>query len=148
MSVPETGRHRLPLLVIAQASKELTHNEALARLDALVHPVCVDQVNIPPEPGNSDIGKCWLIGASPLAEWVGKSGQIAYWIGGGWRYLVPVEGMRSRILPTGLDAVFSDGQWHFPPAIVDPTAGAVIDMQARTAITTLLSYFRMIGLVT
>jgi hypothetical protein len=37
MPVLETGRHNLPLLAVTQAQKEITHNEALVLIDALLH---------------------------------------------------------------------------------------------------------------
>ena len=37
----QTDRFALPLLATAQAQKEMTHNEALALLDAVVQPVVV-----------------------------------------------------------------------------------------------------------
>jgi len=36
--LPSTPRLALPLLAVAQAQKEVTHNEALALLDLLVQP--------------------------------------------------------------------------------------------------------------
>lgn len=60
----ETGRHKLPCLAVSQAQKEITHNEALALIDALVHPVVEEQLSVPPAPTDADIGKCWLIGSA------------------------------------------------------------------------------------
>ena len=37
----QTDRLSLPLLAVAQAQKEATHNEALVLIDALVQPVVV-----------------------------------------------------------------------------------------------------------
>jgi hypothetical protein len=145
MSLTETGRHRLPLLAVSQAQKEITHNEALARLDALVHPVFQDELNDPPLPTANDIGKCWLVASAPTAAWAGKARHIAYWIGGGWRHAAPTEGMRARLLPSRAEIIFSNGSWQKPVIVSNPAAGTVVDVEARAALATLLSYLRLTG---
>jgi hypothetical protein len=145
MPTPMTGRHQLPFLVVSQAQKELTHNEALARIDALLHPVVQQQLAVPPSPVDADIGKCWLIATGATGAWTGKSGQLALWIGGGWRYLAPVEAMRIRSTANGTDLIWTGGQWITAPTIAFPVDGSVIDVEARAAIAALLSHFRMIG---
>ena len=145
MPTMETGKHKLPYLAVSQAQKEITHNEALALIDALVHPVAEEQLSVPPAPTDADIGKCWLVGSSPVAEWTGRSSHVAIWAGGGWRYFAPSEGMRLRLLNNGADLIWSGNTWIAPPQIADPANGAVVDVEARQAIVTLLSYFRTIG---
>lgn len=145
MSFDNTGRHQLPLLAVSQAQKEITHNEALVRIDALLHPVVEDQRATPPALTNADIGKCWLISSAATGEWAAKTGQIACWIGGGWRYFSPVDAMRIRMKSEETDLIWLGDAWIVAPSIPDPTDGAVIDVEARAAIAALLSYFRTIG---
>jgi Protein of unknown function (DUF2793) len=140
-----SSRHQLPFLVVAQAQKELTHNEAIARVDALLHPVVQGKVSAPPALNLADTGKCWLIASAGTGLWAGKADQIAIWGGGSWRYLNPAPAMRIRNIATDSDAVWSGSEWVFAPAVLDPQAGSVIDIEARAAIIALLSHFRAIG---
>jgi hypothetical protein len=147
MSDLETGRHHLPLLAVSQAQKEITHNEALVLVDALLHPIAEDDLSVPPALTSADTGKCWLIGASAQGAWAGRTNQIAIWIGGGWRFAIPSEGIRLRQRTTGKEKIWLGTQWFDGPEIGDPTGGAVIDTEARQAIALMLQYFRTIGQV-
>jgi Protein of unknown function (DUF2793) len=147
MSSPETPRHKLPLLAVSQAQKELTHNEALMRVDALLNAVVMDELAAPPNVTDADIGKCWLVAVSPVGDWADKAGQIALWVGGSWRFLMPIDGMRVRQFSDGRDRIRSTGAWSSAPSISDPVSGMIIDIEARQAIIALLQYFRMIGLI-
>jgi hypothetical protein len=140
-----SARHQLPYLVVAQAQKELTHNEALARIDALLHPVVQARLSSAPNPAVTDAGKCWLVDAAAVGEWQGKTNSIAVWAGGSWRYVAPVPAMRIRNMATGTDLLWTGAAWIAAPTIADPQSGSVIDIQARAAIAALLSYFRSIG---
>lgn len=141
----ETARHNLPLLVVSQALKEITHNEALVRIDALLHPLVESELAMPPALTDLDIGKCWLVADTPVGDWTGRAGQIAIWIGGGWRFCVAIDGMRLRLRSSGADKVRAGGAWIASPAIPDPLAGTVIDIEARAAIVALLNHLRVIG---
>lgn len=148
MSSLETGRHKLPLLAVSQAQKEITHNEALVKIDALLHAVVQDERSAPPILSDEDIAKCWLIGNAASGEWTGKTGQLAIWIGGGWRFCRATEGMRVRIQNSGTDRIRSGSEWKAAPTIVDPVGGTMIDHEARLAIISLLGHLRSVGALT
>lgn len=140
-----SSRHQLPYLVVAQAQKELTQNEAIARIDALLHPVVQERQSIPPLPSLADTGKCWLVDVDATGDWQNKTDQIAVWAGGSWRFLSPAPAMRVRNVADDTDIVWNGTHWIVAPTVADPQSGATIDLEARAAIVALLSHFRMIG---
>ncbi len=139
-------RHQLPYLIVGQAQKEITHNEALVRLDMLIHPVAEAQINAPPAVNAATpAGQSWLIGTAPTLEWQGKENQIASWVGGSWRYIVPVEGMRIRVKASNLDYIYANNAWIVPAPITNPANGTVIDIEARAALNAILATLRQTG---
>jgi hypothetical protein len=159
-----TPRLGLPLLQPGQAQKEMFHNEALTRIDVAVQgAVHAADANEPPEAPMP--GACWIMGESPQGDWAGHAGEIAAWTGGGWRFVAPFEGMRLWVSQEQGYALFSGGEWLLgrsygrlivdgeqvvgprAAAIVEPSAGAVIDVQARATIATILDALRGHGLI-
>ena len=53
--------------------------------------------------------------------------------------------MRIRLLSSRLDLAYIDGLSVSPPAIPNPADGAMIDFEARAAITALLEHLRASG---
>jgi Protein of unknown function (DUF2793) len=145
--MPEvTARHALPNLFVSQAQKEVTHNEALARIDALLHPVVQDNLTAPPTAlVEADDGKCWLIAAPAIGIWSGKERQIARWSGGSWRYLLPVDGMAIWHAIDQVRFFYIDGDWVSSSAIANPSGGATVDIEARAAIVAILDHLRQIS---
>lgn len=143
-----TARHALPNLYVGQSQKEVTHNEALARIDALLHPVVEAIATTAPEglTAASD-GLCWLIGTTAAGQWVGRSGQIARWSGGSWRYISPVAGMTLWLGSGNKRLFYIAGAWAGLDAISDPIAGTVIDGEARAAIIAILDHLRQISYI-
>jgi Protein of unknown function (DUF2793) len=146
--VPEglTPRHALPELFVGQAQKEITHNEALARIDALLHPEIQAVLAVPP-PALSDVddGKCWIIGDSPSGPWAGRSKEIAVWAGGSWRYITPVKGMSVWHVADSKRLFYIGDNWIASPAIPSPAGGTVIDVEARVAVVAILDHLRQIS---
>lgn len=81
-ALPITPRLAWPLLIVAQAQKEVTHNEALTLLDALVHATVEAGPLAAPPPEPAD-GQCWIVGTAPTGDWTGKADAIAIWTGVG-----------------------------------------------------------------
>jgi Protein of unknown function (DUF2793) len=140
--------HQLPFLGVGQAQKEITHNEALLLIDALLHPSVQSELQAPPAANTeSDNGKSWLIGAAPTGTWAGKAGQIAHWTGGSWRYLTPKDGMRIWNIALHVEMHYINSQWSIMTAIAAPNGGIVIDIEARSAIAAILLMLRSSGAI-
>ncbi len=139
-----TPRFNLPNLFVAQAQKEFTINEALARLDSLIHPVVEGEANDPPASPNE--GDCWIIGTQPTGEWATNSGGIACRQSANWIYLQPKLGMSVTEIASG-SVVHFDGSWQRIAAIPTPMAGATEDTEARETIVALISALVTAGIL-
>lgn len=160
-----TDHHNLPLLTAGQAHKEISHNEALIRVDALLHPaVLVRALSTPPD--QPQIGQMWIVGASPSGAWTQHLGEIALWQPGGWTFLTPRAGLIAWISSDGAHAVFDGEAWRFDawptrsleidgkmvvtsrqPQISAPLGGASVDTQARAVLAQVLGALRNHGLI-
>ncbi|MBB4860041.1 hypothetical protein HNO88_003379 [Novosphingobium chloroacetimidivorans] len=139
-----TARHGLPLLFAAQAQKEVFHNEALARIDALMHAAIEGESTEPPTIAPD--GQSWLVAPAATGEWAGHDHAIAMRQAGQWLFAAPVPGMRVYDQTSGQFALFSDG-WQKAAAIPEPSGGLMVDSEARAAIGALLLALRASGLL-
>lgn len=161
----QTQRLGMPLLSAGQAQKELTHNEALVLLDAVLHGCCFGSpANAPPtlpEPGLS-----YICGAAPVGAWIGQKDGVASWSDSGWRFIKPFDGLQLIARDTGRTWRFMAGQWSAglvkasevqvnglkvvgtqQPAISSISGGNVVDIEARLALTQILAAMRSHGLI-
>jgi hypothetical protein len=159
-------RLALPLLHAAQAQKELFHNEALLRVDMLLH-AAAESADLTAAPVAPAEGRCWIVAMGATGAWSGRDGAIAQWTAGGWRFAAPGKGIAVWIADRG-HALFHDGAgWADAPvradglyvggtrvigaragAIADPgSAGAVVDSEARAAVSAILSALRAHGAI-
>lgn len=165
MTIDVTPRWALPQLFAGQAQKELFHNEALARIDMLLHGQ-VESADEDTPPSAPDLGQCWIVAAAATGDWAGHDGAVACWTDGGWRFVAPREGLslwvadRSHAMRydgSGWEdeAVRGDGLYvdgnrvvgSQQGAIADPEGGASVDSEARSAIDAILAALRSHGLI-
>ncbi len=165
MTEQMTPRLGMPMLAAGQAGKEITHNEALARLDMLVQPAVIAMgTNIPP--AGPAIGQCWIVGDAPTGAWSGHAQALAGWTDGGWRFAMPVEGFAAWCISSFKPISYHNGLWQEGdviagrlmigghgvvgprmPAIGDPTGGGTMDDACRTAVVAMLGAMRQHGLI-
>jgi hypothetical protein len=161
-----TPRLGLPLLIAGQVQKEIFHNEALALVDLLVAGSVEDAPLSAPPPSPS-IGRLYRIALSGASgSFAGHEGALAGWTDGGWRFVVPVEGMRLTGRSSGVELAYRDGAWTSGSlraseiqvggekvvggrgsAMADAAGGAVVDSQARAAVAQILLALRQHGLI-
>ena len=82
-----TPRHDLPLLFAGQTQREGFVNEALARIDALLHGAIEAQLAAPPAAPAE--GQCWLVASGSTGTWAGHDGEIAAYESGNWLFFLP-----------------------------------------------------------
>ncbi|WP_210485634.1 DUF2793 domain-containing protein [Microvirga antarctica] len=101
----------LPLLAAAQAQKHVTHNEAIAALDALVHLSVKerDRLNPPSDPQDGDR---YLVGDGGVGAFAGHGGAIALFDLGAWRFFVPQAGWRAYVEAEDVLLVFNGTRWR------------------------------------
>ncbi len=148
MTAASTPRHLLPYLVVGQAQKEITHNQALVRIDALLHPLIEAELSAPPGAlTESQAGKCWLVGSGATAEWVSKQKHIACWDGSGWQFITPMDSMRLFNKAIGSEMAFKYGAWVSNTPILNASGGSIVDVEARNSVNQLLSALKNIGIL-
>jgi len=140
-----TPRLTLPLLFAGQSQKEVTVNEALTLTDLLLHGSIEGSLAAPPAAPVA--GQAWLVAGSPTGDWSGHAGAIAGWSEGGWRFVTPQRGMRLYDKSVASFRLF-DGGWQVFQKPADPSGGTVVDVQARTAISQLISALVSSGTIT
>ena len=165
MTNAASARLALPMLEAGQAAKELTHNEALARLDLAVQASVVD-VGLDEPPAQPFDGAAWIVGSTPGGAWTGHAGAIAGWTASGWRFVEAVEGMTVWVASAQLTAAYRSGEWSLgdlrctsvridgvpvvgarAPAVAEPTGGTIVDPEAQGAIAEILAAMRHHGLI-
>ncbi len=159
-------RSPVPPVAIAarKARKELVHNEALSRVDLLLHPAVEAGPNDSP-PGAPEAGQIWLVGDDPEADWEGRQGCLAMWTDVGWRFVEPQEGTSVWRKASGYPLRWDDGAWTSAlavasieigglqvlgaqqPAIPSPSGGTVIDAEARAALAAVIAALMSHGLI-
>jgi len=140
-----TPAYDLPYLFPGQAQKEAFVNEAMARLDALIHPVVRDEVAAPP--ADPEPGDCYLVADPAGGAWSGREGSLAVWAENQWLHLAPRQGMRVHDLAAGSVAVFTtlDG-WTRAAAPLPPLGGSTQDSEARAAIGQVVAKLHSLGI--
>ena len=120
--------------------------------------------NAPPgEPGRRAMLRGWN---RPTGAWAGQAKAIAGYAPGGWRFVAAVAGMRALDKASGQTATFDGTAWVVGTikgaklelagsqvvgargaAVANPSGGAVVDVEARTAIVAMLDRMRGHGLI-
>ena len=138
-------RWALPFLFAGQAQKEVFVNEALSRLDALLHPVVEGRRSDPPT--SPQEGETWIVGHGATGEWSGHDDALACRQSGQWLFVSPRESMTSHDRSTKTKWVYKTSGWVAAPAAVSPSGGSTIDSEARAAIGLIVAALSHYGLM-
>lgn len=105
-----SNRLALPFIDAAQSQKHVTHNEALAALDALVL-LSVRQRGATAPPGAPAEGDRYLVGVGATDAFADRDGSLAAFDDGGWTFLAPRAGWRAYVEDDGLLLLFDGADW-------------------------------------
>src|SRR5882724_1106982 len=127
----DTPRLILPYISSSQSQKEVTHNESLNILDALLQATALNYTATPP--GSPAAGDLYLVAASPTGAWSGHAQAVALYIGGTWEFHTPAEGWLCYDRTANYPRVYDGSTW-----VSLLTLGGYTDEQAQDAIGTIL----------
>ncbi|QHD67850.1 DUF2793 domain-containing protein [Sphingobium yanoikuyae] len=165
MTNETSDRWALPLLHAGQAQKEIMHNEALARIDMLLHGVA-ESADLAVPPMAPVAGQCWIVAAGASGAWAGREGDVAGWTEGGWRFVAPRAGLRLEVADRAHAMVHDGTAWRNAAvrddgffvggqqivggrqaAIAAPMGGTTIDIECRGVIAAILAALQGHGLI-
>lgn len=109
MALSLTPRLKLPFLFANQTQKEVTINEGLSLVDALVCATTpVWGTTAPPaSPAN---GVLYVIPTGATGIWAGKTNQIS-WYSEGWKFSNPIKGLRVISLDVMSEHIYDGTAW-------------------------------------
>ncbi|MGL4324973.1 MAG: DUF2793 domain-containing protein [Beijerinckiaceae bacterium] len=144
--MPSSTLIQLPLLAAAQAQKHVTHNEAIALLDALVHLSVLTRAATAPPAAPAD-GDRYIIPASATGPWSGQTGAIAARIDGAWVFVTPRTGWRAWIEDENALAIFNGTGWtrHITEQTGQLGINAAADSTNRLVVSSSASLFNHAG---
>ena len=105
----------------AQAQKEAFVNEALARIDVLLHPVVKGSTTAPPS--NPQAGECWVVAATASDAWSEREDMLACWDGEQWTFCQPLAGMHVYNADSGEEMGITGMNGSGPNAPMNPPVG-------------------------
>lgn len=105
-----TPRFALPYIQASQAQKEVTHNEALLMVDALVS-LSLEDRHLSAPPVSPQNGQVWFINGAGSGAWSGQSNKLAHYDSGQWYFYVIPDGLRAWIKDEAGYFVYSGGSW-------------------------------------
>ena len=106
----QTTHLALPFIEAAQAQKHVTHNEALALIDALTQ-LSVSARDVTSPPATPAEGDRVLVGAGATGDFTDRSDQIATFLAGGWTFLSPQAGWRAYVEAESLLLLYDGAGW-------------------------------------
>lgn len=104
-----TNHLGITLVEQSQAQKEVTVNQALTRLDAVLNSGAKSRTTSTP-PGSPVSGDLYIVGASPTGAWSWQAGKLAYY-DQIWRFITPNEGMTLWVNDEDLIYTYNGSAW-------------------------------------
>jgi len=106
-----TPRLSLPLLAAGQAQKHVTHNDALTRLDALIHLVVDSRSQAAPPPVPTELS-AYIVPDGGSGLFAGRVDQVALFEDGGWTFLTPRPGWQAWVADEGEHNLWTGTEWR------------------------------------
>lgn len=133
VSTPDMG---LPLIAAQQNQPEVTHNEAVRLIEALLNGVLSAGDTAPP--GSPAEGDAYIVGASATGAWAGRDDHIAVYIGAAWLFIPWVddagatiaigarhEGLRVYVRDIDAWMLWTGSAWVLEPVLPVYTVGTL-----------------------
>lgn len=132
----DTANLKFGIIDEGQVRAEITHNENMSLLDAVVFAKATAIQSTPP--GSPVDGNVYIVGASPTGAWSGKADNIARYYQG-WSFTAPKEGMLVFLLSDTVFWVYRNAAWRRTSPVTDlSNVGA---SYSQSEINTIVSRF-------
>ena len=119
-----TPNLNLPLIQASQAQKHVTHNEALALVDALTQLSVVSRTDSQP-PETPQNGERYIVAAGASGVWLAHDNEVAVYHDGVWTFVPPQPGWLAWVRAESLLCVYVSGGWFDLNSVLGTISGAI-----------------------
>jgi len=106
-----TPRLGIPELTAGQAIPETTENEAKRYLEQGAGFFIVIDKTLTAPPGSPAEGDAHIVAATATGAWTGKEKNIAFYMGGAWSFVAPIEGTHANCQADDTTYRYSGSAW-------------------------------------
>lgn len=106
----QSSHLKFDLLAQNQAQKEVTVNEALIRIDALLNSGALSMSLTTPRQDNTE-GDVYIIADNPIGAWSNRAMQIAFYHSKQWHFIRPNNGSMFWIIDQQKLYIFNGTNW-------------------------------------
>lgn len=104
-----TNHIGITLLEQSQSQKEVTMNQALSHIDALMNTAAISRTTSTP-PGSPADGDVYVVGSGATSDWASHDDDITYY-DQDWKFITPNEGMTLWVEDESLFYTFDGANW-------------------------------------
>ncbi|WP_336814282.1 DUF2793 domain-containing protein [Bosea sp. MMO-172] len=145
----DTPRLSLPLLAAGQAQKHVTHNDALIRLDGLIHLTVDSRTQTAPPESPTELS-AYIVPAGGTGAFSGRTDQVALFEDGGWTFLAPRAGWQAWVIDEAEHNLWTGTEWRRDSPLSSLGAerwgvNATADTTNRLAVSSEASLFNHAG---
>ena len=115
----DTPRFGLERITDAPLNPETAHNNAIMRIDMLLHLSVIDD-DLTAPPGSPSEGDRYLPAATATGDWAGKENQVAYYQGAAWKFIAmasDTEGTFCYIEDEDIFKLWDGSAWVTPDTL-------------------------------
>lgn len=106
-----TPRLSLPLLAAGQAQKHVTHNDALVRLDGMIHLAVASRSETAP-PSSPSETDAYIVPADGTGAFAGRTDRLALYEDAGWTFLTPRIGWQAWVADEAELQIWTGTEWR------------------------------------
>jgi len=138
----------LPYIDAAQAQKQVTHNEALRNLDALVQTAIVTRTLSGPPAGPAN-GACNILSSAGTGVWAGQpASTVAGWQDGAWQFYAPKTGWFAWIVDESVSVHWTGTAWQtfaLPASLAQLAINTTPDSANKLSVSSSAVLFNNVG---
>lgn len=101
----------IPELLPLQSSPDVTVNQALRKIDAILSYGVLTMQTLSAPPASPANGDMHVVGPSATGDWTGWEDTVAYYVNGVWEFVFPTEGYLVWSIPNTTLFVYTAGVW-------------------------------------
>ena len=135
----ETDRFGIGLMASAQSQKHVTMNEALVKIENILHVSVISRTTTAP-PGSPTAGDQYLVPTGATGAWSGHEDEIATYNNGAWVFETAINGMTAWVRDETTEVRYNGLRWALSTFLSLDLVISTVDVSGVLTVTGSLTW--------